>query len=963
MKTSLTLFMTLTLLISILGVSLQIQPAQAQTVIRVIPDTLEFGPEDVVGQEFMIAVAVENVADIVGLDVQFSWNTTTTYLEYINHTRTITVEDYPAPIPPSPYPGIIHESTVNFSLRDDIDPPELGPGTYWAAYSQILPLVGFNGNGTVFVMAFNITAQPLPGEADVTLNLEILVHDLSDSTGTPISNEAINGTVVLHAPAFEYPAWPLLKIVPDDISDVRFCNNFTVDVYLMGDGQTDLDPFWDISGIDVTVNFNATLLAPSGQGRLFSVTFHAIYESTSFPPPSAPITLANPIVTLGALNLDALDGLIDPADPVGTEWSELAPDFGTTPYLITDWVDNGDGTLSPGDQIMIDHPDGFYFDHHVDYVTGTMKVTQQPFPYEEELLAMDGPYGMLSTTAPFDGYGVANWTGTFQPTYPVVSVNYINVTPQIGAPYQLVEGLDFVVNPEGTITLLTGLDEQVLNEYVGNMSIIKDTGQNGWPGLGGYGNWYTMLASSIQSVYIDMNNGTARYASNAGYGSGADYEGPMPPGMEWWYDPDWPSEIESWWATGAIDDPAWTWPNATDIWVNYTAPAFIYIDYVAGDPVPRYIEFEGTYDEFLAARTGPENSSWNEVYRNRLRSYDLLGWTDEGDGFLGADDTVLLFDGAANATYIVNRISTDIVVSQKPWICEEDPADPFFGVAPIVAVAGFPQPNTDLCPWHNHEYSVPIPHVVEDGEYTAPFRPLGGFIDIFVCNYEEGFKGEGKDAPADMFWPQKEVMLCANVTYAGWPEQNKDVAFEIKFPNGTVYVVMYNRTNSVGFAFVRVRLPWPCDDPESIFGVWKVWGTVDVACVVVNDTMEFKYDYRIRIFDVVADKDEYKHCEDITVSITYGTYSMQEFDIVFTLTVTDASGVPIGFAYMQVTVGGAVWCQYAMGELELSVHVVKWARPPLGTIYVGGLSDFPQNGGSAETPVYISYVTILPEWA
>jgi len=214
-----------------------------------------------------------------------------------------------------------------------------------------------------------------------------------------------------------------------------------------------------------------------------------------------------------------------------------------------------------------------------------------------------------------------------------------------------------------------------------------------------------------------------------------------------------------------------------------------------------------------------------------------------------------------------------------------------------------------------------------------------------------------------MFWPQKAVWLCANVTYAGWPEQNKDVAFEIKFPNGTVFVVMYGRTDENGTAKVEVRLPWPCDDPEAIFGVWKVWATVDVACIVVNDTMEFKYDYRVRIFDVTTDKDEYKHCEDIIVTIVYGTQSMQTFNITFTLTVTDASGVPIGFAYEEVTIGGAVYCQYAMGELELSVHVVKWARPPLGTIYVGALSDFPQNGGCAETPVYIEYLSILAEWA
>ncbi len=127
--------------------------------------------------------------------------------------------------------------------------------------------------------------------------------------------------------------------------------------------------------------------------------------------------------------------------------------------------------------------------------------------------------------------------------------------------------------------------------------------------------------------------------------------------------------------------------------------------------------------------------------------------------------------------------------------------------------------------------------------------------------------------------------------------------------------------------------------------------------------MTFKYDYKVNIWDVTADKEEYAHSEDITVTIHYGTYAMQLYDIIFTMTFVDASGVPIDFDYAQVTIGGAEYCTYENGTLQLSVHVKKWARPPVGTIYVGALSDFPQNGGSAETPVFEIQVSILAEWA
>jgi hypothetical protein len=503
------------------------------------------------------------------------------------------------------------------------------------------------------------------------------------------------------------------------------------------------------------------------------------------------------------------------------------------------------------------------------------------------------------------------------------------------------------------IELLTPVDVDIVNEYW--VDGVNNT-LNGWP-------FINYVASGIQSVYVWFPNGTERFALNNGYAMG-------PPG-EWWYDPDWAWELEGWWALGYFPGPQ-AWPAGSAWAINYTAASYLEIAYLTEPEGSYFLDYAGSYADFLSILPAANGTMWDEVYFKNWRDHQIIEWTDVNtNSLLDAGDTIKTKSGTSVYNFEVTNLAVELITGRKPWICEDDPADDYFGWAPIVQIPGFPQPGQDNCPWHNKEYSVPLPHRVKNGLYSEPFKPLGGFIDVYVCNYPAGFKGEGKDKPADMFWPQKEVKLCANVTYAGWPEQNKDVAFEIKRPlyeDGVqvgyqLWMVLYARTDENGHAEIPVRLPWPCDDPETYFGKWKVWATVDVACIVVNDTMEFKYDYRVRIFDVQPDKDEYKHCEDIVVTITYGTYSMQTFNITFTLTVTDASGVPIGFDYMEVTIGGAVWCQYAMGELVLSVHVVKWARPPIGTIYVGALSDFPQNGGSAETPVYITQVAILAEWA
>jgi hypothetical protein len=97
---------------------------------------------------------------------------------------------------------------------------------------------------------------------------------------------------------------------------------------------------------------------------------------------------------------------------------------------------------------------------------------------------------------------------------------------------------------------------------------------------------------------------------------------------------------------------------------------------------------------------------------------------------------------------------------------------------------------------------------------------------------------------------------------------------------------------------------------------------------------------------VETNKDEYKHCEDIIITIDYGSQAMQIWNMTFTVTVVDASGVPFGFDWTVAPVGGVEeWCNYVNGTVTLSVHVAKFARPPIGTIYVGVLNGFPQDGG------------------
>ncbi|MCW4052806.1 MAG: cohesin domain-containing protein, partial [Candidatus Bathyarchaeota archaeon] len=344
--------------------------AQGQTVVKVFPQSISFGSGDVVGENFSVTVVIEDVSDLYAFDVQFSWNVT--YLSYLSHTGTFPKDDYPTPISPSPYAGVLWEgSNPVLVLANTVD--EVA-GTYRVAASSLGVVPSFNDNATVFVMTFEVIDQPAAGEADVVLDLDITSSTLSDPSATGIPHTVFDGTVTIPSIPFTYPPLPLIKIMPESIEDVELGTSFPVDVYLMGEGGGDLDGFWDVAGFDIYVNYNTTLLEatdimvdpdnwftsfypfnlsiaedfnntlgvvhvafvgygephtpPSGSGRLFNITFQSIYESDTLPLPSEPIYLENPTTFIGSATLDSIGGLIDTADPVGTEWFNLTPGFG-----------------------------------------------------------------------------------------------------------------------------------------------------------------------------------------------------------------------------------------------------------------------------------------------------------------------------------------------------------------------------------------------------------------------------------------------------------------------------------------------------------------------------------------------------------------------------------------------------------------------------------------------------------
>jgi hypothetical protein len=150
---------------------------EPSTTVNFIPSSLTIEP----GQIFTLAVVVEDVVDLVGIDIQFSWNTTR--LAFINHTLTVPIETYPNPMPPSPYAGILHDSP--YILEDEVN---VTAGTYRCAAAD-LGLNGFTGDGTV--TAITLRALDKLGST----YLQFSNHELADPEGEPIPNNAADGVV------------------------------------------------------------------------------------------------------------------------------------------------------------------------------------------------------------------------------------------------------------------------------------------------------------------------------------------------------------------------------------------------------------------------------------------------------------------------------------------------------------------------------------------------------------------------------------------------------------------------------------------------------------------------------------------------------------------------------------------------------------------------------------------------
>lgn len=102
----------------------------------------------------------------------------------------------------------------------------------------------------------------------------------------------------------------------------------------------------------------------------------------------------------------------------------------------------------------------------------------------------------------------------------------------------------------------------------------------------------------------------------------------------------------------------------------------------------------------------------------------------------------------------------------------------------------------------------------------------GRNVDVFT---QRG--GKGQTVPSPLFTPLEDAMIYANVTYNGYPCSCYHVAFRIVDPHKNI-AILVGTTNSSGIATTSFHVP-------EFLGAWRIVASVNIAEVVVNDTLEF----------------------------------------------------------------------------------------------------------------------------
>ncbi|MBS7620638.1 hypothetical protein KEJ32_00700, partial [Candidatus Bathyarchaeota archaeon] len=157
-----------------------------------------------------------------------------------------------------------------------------------------------------------------------------------------------------------------------------------------------------------------------------------------------------------------------------------------------------------------------------------------------------------------------------------------------------------------------------------------------------------------------------------------------------------------------------------------------------------------------------------------------------------------------------------------------------------------------------------------------------------------------------------------------------------------VIIIRSAATNESGIAYISFRIPTPVVDGEPIIiGEWFAIATVDIAGVVVNDTLTFRVDYGAKITNVMTlnqdllPKTRFLRLETIFFDITVENTGLTSKTTTISIDVHDSSKTPIIHAELQTILNpgqnrfqlpSQIPSNSKVGEAK--VYVTAYTAPP-----------------------------------
>jgi len=238
---------------------------------------------------------------------------------------------------------------------------------------------------------------------------------------------------------------------------------------------------------------------------------------------------------------------------------------------------------------------------------------------------------------------------------------------------------------------------------------------------------------------------------------------------------------------------------------------------------------------------------------------------------------------------------------------------------------------------------------------TVDQSPDVAFIDLYT--QKEPCCGKGPNRPSDAFAPQEEVILYANVTNDGKPEQDKIVAFQINGPTNPIENETFVRTamtDASGLANISFTIPWPNENAEIIiFGIWSAVAWVEIEKETVKDTLTFRVGWIVEIVSIwtinenLQPQTRFARGTCVGVEMVLRNIAMKTKMATFTLVVYDCESHPIANTTLEdVGLEPGETSIYVLCELEIP----KWAFFGYAMVYANAYTAPPHLGGTSYCP-------------